>query len=180
MNRRCFLLIFAMAILCSACVSQYKVVVTFSPSLQGYFTEYPTIELDIAAVSDSEAGEVKQMGVENYFAPDSGIREQLQGQTCFFSREEDVRFILPSRAPVWFSWLLKKPTSLLVIGSLPHDSTMTATVEPRVLLVNMKKSYVFARTVYILVEPKKITQISRSQSKSKDKTQTYEQWVETR
>jgi len=120
------LLVFlGIGLVCSGCVSQYKVVVDFSPSLQGYFTNYPTIEVDIAAVTDSEADEVKQAGVEKYFAPDSGMRERLLSQTCFFSREENMSFVLPSRAPVWQSWRLKAPANILVIASLPHDPSMS-------------------------------------------------------
>jgi outer membrane lipoprotein-sorting protein len=165
----------------SGCVSQYKVVVEFSPSLQGHFTDFPTIEVDIAAVTDSEADEVKQAGIEKYFAPDSGMRERLLSQTCFFSREDNSSFVLPSRAQVWQSWLLKEPTNILVIASLPHDPSISAGSDPRQLLVKMKKSYVFARTIYILVEPRKVIQSTRSRSKSKsDKPETYDQWVEPR
>jgi hypothetical protein len=176
------LLVFlCLGLVCSGCVSQYKVVVDFSPSLVGYFTDYPTIEVDIAAVTDSEADEVKQAGVEKYFAPDSGIRERLLSQTCFFSREDNMSFVLPSRAPVWQSWQLKAPANIMVIASLPHDPSMTPASDPRQLLVKMKRSYVFARTLYILVEPRKVIQSTRSRSKSKkEKPETYDQWVEPR
>jgi hypothetical protein len=175
-------------ILCSlltSCVSQYKVVVDFSPILRDHFTEYPTIEVDIAAVTDSEADEVKQMGVEKYFAPDSGIRERLQSQTCFFYREEQNTYVLPSRAPVWQSWLLKEPANILVIASLPHDPSMTPQAEPRYLLVKMKKSFILARTINILVEPKKVIRLAKaysasSKKKSDEPAVVVEQWVETR
>ncbi|MDR3173949.1 MAG: hypothetical protein LBU19_06855, partial [Treponema sp.] len=168
-------------LLWAGCVSQYKVVVDFSPELRGYFTEYPTLEVDIAAVTDGEAGEVKQAGVEKYFAPDSGFRERLQSQTCFFSREDAARFVLPSRAQIWQDWRIKEPTNILVIASLPHDSSMSPEADPRQLVVKMKNSYVFARTLYVLVEPKKVIQISRSRAESQSEdAQSYEQWVETR
>jgi hypothetical protein len=178
------LLFLCLGFLCSGCVSQYKVVVDFSPSLQGYFTALPTIEVDIAAVTDSEAGEVKQLGVEKYFAPDAGMRERLLSQTCFFSREDSSSFVLPSRAPVWLNWKLIEPTTIMVIASLPYDPSMTPESDPRQLLVKMKKSFGFARTLYVLVEPKKVIQSTRSRSRTKskqeDKTETYDQWVEPR
>jgi hypothetical protein len=176
------LLVFlGLGVLCSGCVSQYKVVVEFSPALQGHFNEVPTLEVDIAAITDGEAGEVKQAGVEKYFAPDSGIRERLQSQTCFFSRESNGSFVLPSRAPVWQNWLLKDPANILVIASLPHDPSISPEADPRLLLIKMTRSYIFARTIYILVEPKKIIQISKSSSESKtDEPQVIEQWVEFR
>lgn len=171
------------AFLCSGCVSQYKVVVDFSPELRDYFTEYPTIEVDIAAVTDSEAGEVKQAGVEQYFAPGAGFRDRLGSQTCFFSREDDVKFVLPSRAPVWKAWLDKGSTNLLVIASLPHDPSMTPQADPRCLVVIMKKSYILARTIYILVEPKKVIQVAKPSAASKSPKNTSretEQWIEAR
>jgi hypothetical protein len=170
-----------LALVCSGCVSQYKVVVEFSPALREHFTEYPTIEVDIAAITDGEASEVKQAGVEKYFAPDSGIRERLQSQTCFFSREEQKTFVLPSRAPVWQNWRLKKPANILIIASLPHDPSITPEADPRYLVVKMKGSYIVARTINILVEPKKVLSISRPSSGSKAAgPQGPEQWVESR
>ncbi|MDR2500785.1 MAG: hypothetical protein LBD37_06885 [Treponema sp.] len=175
------LALIAAGALCSGCVTQYKVTVEFSPLLRDHFTEYPTIEVDIAAVTDGEADEVKQAGVEKYFSPDSGFRSRLQSQTCFFSQEDQAAFVLPSRAPVWRQWRLKNPANILVIASLPQDGAMTPQADPRYLLVKMKRSYILARTLAVLVEPKKIIQLSRSQAKAKtNKPQTAEQWIEER
>jgi hypothetical protein len=174
-------------LLCAGCVSQYKVVVDFSPALQSHFSTYPTIEVDVAAVSDGEANEVKQAGVETYFAPDSGLRERLRSQTCFFSREGVARYVLPSRAPVWQEWKLKDPANILVVASLPPDPSMSPDADPRQLLVAIKKSVVLARTLYVLVEPQKVVQVSRSRAKAQaqenprvEDTLAYEQWVESR
>lgn len=177
-----FALLWAVFLL-AGCVSQHKVVVEFSRDLREHFTEFPTIEVDIAAVTEGEASEVKQAGVEKYFAPDSGIREKLQSQTCFFSREDDVSFVLPSRAPVWRTWMEKKPTDILVIASLPHDPAITPQADPRYTLVKLKDSYVIARTIYILVEPKKVIRVSKAALKADsggESPQEAEQWVEAR
>jgi len=178
-----FLILHFSFFILTGCVSQYKVVVGFSPELKGHFTEIPTIEVDIAAVTDSEADEVKQMGVEKYFDPGSGIRNRLQSQTCFFYREEQNTYVLPSRAPVWQIWKLKEPANVLVIASLPHDPSITSQADPRYLAIKIKPSFVLARTIYILVEPKKIIQITRATSK-KGETQSLSkdsgQWVEIR
>ena len=175
------LLLITIAVLCTGCVTPYKVVVDFSPELKEHFTELPTIEVDIAAVTDSELDEVKQMGVEQYFSPDSGIRDRLQSQTCFFYREAQNTFVLPSRAPVWQQWMLKEPGAILVIASLPHNSSVTPQADPRYLTVKMAKSLVIARTLNILVEPKKVTQLAKAASKTKNKAEpATEQWIETR
>ena len=175
------LLLPLLAVLCTGCVSQYKVVVGFSTALKDHFTEIPTIEVDIAAVTDSEADEVKQMGVENYFEPGSGIRDRLQSQICFFYREEQNTYVLPSRAPIWQSWNLKEPTNVLVIASLPQDPSITPQADPHYLMIRMKRSFVLARTIYILVEPKKIIQVTRAASKKGDSPSADSwQWVEIR
>jgi len=178
---RVSLLILLFSLFCS-CVSQYKVIVDFSPDIKDYFTEIPTIEVDIAAVTDSEVEEIKQAGVEKYFAPDSGMREKLQSQTCFFYREAQNTFVLPSRAPIWQSWLLKQPTNVLVIASLPHDPSMTPQADPRYVTIKMARSYVLARTINILVEPKKVIRLARAYSKNKNNkaAPAAEQWVEAR
>jgi len=172
--------LFAIAVLCTSCVSQYKVVVNFSPAIKNYFIEIPTIEVDIAAVTDSEVDEVKQMGVEQYFAPNSGIRERLQSQTCFFYREAQNTFVLPSRAPIWQNWLLKKPTTVLIIASLPHDPSMTPQSDPRYVTINIAQSFIVARTINILVEPNRVIRLARSYSKTKQDTAAAEQWIEAR
>lgn len=173
-----------LSVICAGCVSQYKVRVDFSPELQAYFNEIPTIEVDIAAVTDDESGEVKQAGVEKYFAPNGGFRERFKSQTCFFSREEDSGFVLPSRAPVWWSWQSKTPANILIIASLPHDPAMSPQSDPRYLVVKMKRSFILARTINILVDPKQIVRLSKPPSKSlkskRGKVQESEQWVEVR
>ncbi|MFP3040550.1 hypothetical protein LQZ19_01900 [Treponema primitia] len=175
------LFLWGIFLLFSGCVSQYKVVVGFSPQLQEYFNEYPTIEVDIAAVTEGEAAEVKQEGVEKYFAPGGGLRERLRSQTCFFYRENNGLFVLSSRAPVWREWALKKPENVLVIASLPYDSAMSKDADPRLVLVKMKQTYVLAKTLYFLVEPQKVVQASKiSGSAEEGKAASSGQWIEVR
>jgi len=154
------MILFTIAVLCTSCVSQYKVTVNFSPELKEYFTEFPTIEVDIAAITDSEANELKQAGVENYFAPGSGLRERFQSRTAFFYQEEQGGFVLASRDPVWQSWLLKEPTSILVIASLPPGPSTSPEADPRYMVVKMAKSYILARNLKILVEPERIVKLN--------------------
>ena len=177
-------LILILALVFNGCVNQYKVRVDFSPVLREHFAELPTIEVDIAAVTDGEADEVKQMGVEEYFTPGSGIREKLQVQTCFFSREEQHSFVLPSRVPIWQTWLLKDPTNVLVIASLPPGPSTNPQSDPRLLTVTMKRSFIMARNIYILVESDRIVQLTSSAFRARrsgdDSPVSTEQWIEPR
>ena len=174
-------LILILAFACTGCVSQYKVVVDFSPDLQDHFNEYPTIEVDIAAVTDDEANEVKQMGVEEYFSPGSGIRQRLQVQTCFFFREERYSYVLPARAPIWRNWKRKKPKTVLIIASLPHDPSMSAQADPRLLTVEISRSFLLARSIYVWVESQRIVRVTgKAHSKDSETATTTRQWIETR
>jgi hypothetical protein len=153
-----FLLFFA------GCVSQQKVMVGVSGQLAVSYTAYPSIEVDIAAVTDGELAEIKDAGVENYFAPDSGIREKISAQTMFFSEEQTKPQTLLSRAEIWKNWLKKDPSTLVVIAGLPHDPGMPPppAPDPRIITVPLKKRLIFAPNLYILAEPKKITQVKKA------------------
>ena len=162
---------FALIVFCvlfSGCAGTYRVGVEFSPALRDHFIEYPTIEVDVAAVTDKEADEVKQLGVEKYFAPNSGIREQLHGETFFFFRGGQNTFLLDSKNPVWSIWRRKKPTHVMVIASLPHDPSISSQDDPRSMTVKMtgRRIRFWRRTsnINIQVEPKRIILLTEPSS----------------
>jgi hypothetical protein len=148
----------------TGCVSRQKVVVGVSGQLAVSYTVYPSIEVDIAAVTDGELAEIKDAGVENYFAPDSGVRGKIGAQTMFFSEEQTKPLTLLSRAEIWESWLKKDPSTLVIIADLPHDPSMPPppAPDPRIITIPLKKRLIFASSVYILAEPKKITQVKKA------------------
>jgi hypothetical protein len=155
---------FITALCFSACVSQQKVVVGVSGQLAASYAAYPSIEVDIAAVTDGELAEIKDAGVENYFAPGSGIREKIGAQTMFFSEEQTKPLTLPSRAESWKIWLQKDPSTLVVIAGLPHDPGMPPppAPDPRIITIPIKERLIFAPNVFILAEPKKIVQVKKA------------------
>jgi hypothetical protein len=140
------------------------VVVGVSGQMPVNYSVYPSIEVDIAAVTDEELAEIKDAGVENYFAPNSGIREKLNPQTMFFSEEQTKPLTLPSRTEIWKIWLQKDPSTLVIIAGLPRDPDMPQppAPDPRILAVPLKKRLIFAPNVYILAEPKKIVQVKKA------------------
>jgi hypothetical protein len=156
--------LFIIVLCSSACVSQQKVVVGVSGQMAASYAAYPSIEVDIAAVTDGELAEIKDGGVENYFAPNSGIREKIGAQTMFFSEEQTKPLTFPSRSEIWKIWLQKDPTTLVVIAGLPYDPGMPQppAPDPRIITVPIKKRLIFAPSVYILTEPKKIVQVKKA------------------
>jgi hypothetical protein len=160
----------AAGILFSACVSQQQVVVGLSRGLSSNYALYPSIEVDVFAVSDEDLGTIKDAGVETYFAPNSGFREKTNPQVFFFSEEQTKPQSLRSRAELWKIWLEKDPTTLVIIAGLPHDPEMPAppAPDPRLLTIPIKKRFIFAPRVYVLVEPGKIVRIKKSPTDPKN------------
>jgi hypothetical protein len=156
--------ILIIGILFSGCVSQQQVMVGVSRDLSSTYALYPSIEVDISAVSDGDLAAIKDAGVETYFAPNSGLREKVNAQTMFFSEEQTLPQTLFSRAEIWQTWLAKDPSTLVIIAGLPHDPEMPASPapDPRILTIPIKRRYVFAPKVYVLIEPKKVVQIKEA------------------
>ena len=157
-------------ILSSACVSQQQVIVGISRDLSSNYALYPSIEVDVFAVSEEGFAEIKDAGVETYFAPNSGFREKVNPRILFFSEEQTKPQAIDSRAEIWTLWLEKDPSTLVIIAGLPHDPEMPASPapDPRILTMPIKKHFVFATKLYVLVEPKKIVQIKKMPGNPKE------------
>jgi hypothetical protein len=142
----------------SGCATQRRVVVGLSPELEEYYTIYPSVEFDAVAVTGEEADQIKKDGVDKYFAPGSVLRKRLDPFTVYFSQEQTKPETLPYRSPYWDRWLKKKPVTLVLIADLPHSPDMPEE-DPRILYIDLKKNSVFARPVYVELEPEKITRV---------------------
>ncbi|MDR2102847.1 MAG: hypothetical protein LBP42_01950 [Treponema sp.] len=142
----------------SGCVTQRRVVVGLSPELENYYSIYPSIEFDAAAVTGEEADQIKSGGVDTYFAPGSPLRKRLEPFTVYFSQEHTQPETLPYRSAYWDRWLKKNPVTLVLIADLPHSPDMPPE-DPRVLYIDLKKNSIFVRPVFIEIEPQRITQV---------------------
>ncbi|MDR2747559.1 MAG: hypothetical protein LBB77_08950 [Treponema sp.] len=142
----------------SGCATQRRVVVGLSPEIENYYAIYPSIEFDAAAVTEDEADQIKKDGVDKYFAPGSALRKRLEPFTVYFSQEQTTPAVLYYRSAYWDRWLKKKPVTLVLIADLPHSPDMPEE-DPRVLYVDLKKNSIFAKPVYVEIEPEKITRI---------------------
>jgi hypothetical protein len=152
------LFVLMLPVLLASCVSQYKITASVSAEVRDYYTAYPSIEVDIAAVTDDEVSELKNMKVEDYFAPNSSIRVRLEPKTFYFTEEYRNVITLDSRDKIWQKWLQKKPKVIVVIVSLPPDlSAGEGTQDPRLFFLPMKKGFIAARRLRVEIEPKKIT-----------------------
>jgi hypothetical protein len=148
--------------LCS-CVTEYKVVVGVSPEVKNFYKAFPSLEVDVAAVSDADAKALQNVKNEDYFAPNSALRARIEPKTFYFTEEDTGRATLRSRDKIWKDWNKNKPTTIFVIASLPPvttDGSADGSPDPRSYFEKMKKSYILARTLKIEVDPQKITKVN--------------------
>jgi hypothetical protein len=141
----------------SSCASRAGVVVGFSAEMEEYYDIYPSIELDIAAVTDAEVNSIKSEGVGNYFSPGSSIRTNLAPFTIFFSEEHTAPVVLWFHDEVWKIWRKKDPANLAIMVSLPQDSSAPPS-DPRILIIPIKKRYL-SPVFYVEVYPKMVNQV---------------------
>jgi hypothetical protein len=132
--------------------------VGLSPDIEHYYAMYPSLEFDAVAVTDEEANQIKSEGVDSYFVPDGSLRKRLEPFTVFFSQEYTQPETLQYRSTYWDRWLKKKPKTLVLIVNLPHSPDMPQD-DPRVLYIDLKKEGLFAKPVYVEIEPQKITRV---------------------
>jgi hypothetical protein len=160
-------MLLALGILFSGCITQATVIVGLSESLEEYYSLYPSLEVDIAALSDDEVNSLKSEGVENYFSPNSSIRTNIAPFTIFFSEEHTAPVRFWAHGKAWKAWRKKKPTNLAIVVSLPHDSAAPPS-DPRMLVIPLKKESM-APVYYVEIDPKKITRIATKPADPKPK-----------
>ena len=80
-----------------------------SPQLKEYYSIYPSVEVDIAAVTTDEADEIRAQSVENYFAVGNPVRKGLAPHTLSFSSEQTEPRTMKRNAAEWDVWREKKP-----------------------------------------------------------------------
>ncbi|MDR0556800.1 MAG: hypothetical protein LBG43_02870 [Treponema sp.] len=142
----------------AGCATQRTVVVGLSREIEDYYAIYPSIEFDAVAVTAEEADQIKSDGVDKYFAPGGALRKRLDPFTVYFSQERTQPGVLPFRSAYWDRWLKKKPVTLALIADLPHSPDMTGD-DPRIIYIDLKKDSVFVRSVYVEIEPQKLTRV---------------------
>jgi hypothetical protein len=167
----------------SSCATSRIIVAGLSPDIQSRYDIYPSIEVDVAAVTDDETAQIKTAGVDGYFSPDNPLRKRLEPFTSYFSEESTAprelrtwtviggsgrRKSRHSRLPspiyriqmdrYWQEWQKKKPSRLVVIADLPHSTDMPKD-DPRILFIDLKKTLFAPSHIYIEVDPDKIVRV---------------------
>jgi hypothetical protein len=142
----------------NACTINRRVIAGVSSDIQNYYDIYPSIELDVAAVTDDEANQIKSDGVDGYFSPANQLRRRLEPFTAYFDEETTAPRELHRWESYWDKWKGKKPAHLVIIADLPHSPGMPKD-DPRMIFINIKKTLFTPSPVYIEIEPEKIVRV---------------------
>jgi hypothetical protein len=143
----------------SSCYKHYRITIGLSRTIADYYSIYPSIEVDIAAVPASLADEIKTAGVEGYFAPDSVLRARTIPHTLRFSEEITAPVTLTYRDMNWQRWVRQKPEKLVIIVNLPYSEDMKA-ADKRILTLDIKERFIQWEDIYLEISPRQIDEVS--------------------
>jgi hypothetical protein len=137
----------------SSCASyHYAVIVGVAPEIEERYGEYISVEVDVAVLDMDQELEIKQAGVDEYFNPQTPLRERAKPQRILFDREDLDRQRVAVRT--------KAGKSLFVIADIPPVTGVNFEHDGRFLFLPLKKT-VFAQKVYIEVDSTKIAQVDK-------------------
>ncbi|MDR2659264.1 MAG: hypothetical protein LBC27_04665 [Spirochaetaceae bacterium] len=146
------------ALLLTNCAYNRRIVVGLSPDMETRYSIYPSIEFDVAAITNDEADQIKTSGVDGYFSPDNPLRERLEPFTAYFDEESTAPCTLSTRNSLWLKWENKKPEKMVFIANLPYFPDMPQN-DPRLFFIDLKKDFLTPVPMYVEIEPEKIVRI---------------------
>lgn len=121
------------ALLLTACSSYPKFDITVTPSqeLVKKYGTYPSVEVDIAGLSESDAVKFSSYPVDRYFENDSSLRGYLEPYTMHFSAQDLKAKTLRGDSEVFERIMEKEPSHLVLIANLPFADKDSKTLDPR-------------------------------------------------
>ena len=120
-----FAVLTVFSVLESGCATRMTVQAGLSENIKEYYSIYPSVEIDIAAVTGEEAEELKKTTADSYFSVGSSKRESLSPYTLTFSAEQTVPQTMKYNVPQWDKWLEKEPEKIVVIANMPRKTDET-------------------------------------------------------
>lgn len=152
--------------LCSGCWTRTNIYAGYGTNLKDSYTIYPTVELDIAAVTEAEADEIKKLTVEGYFSNDT-LRKSIYPYTMQFSKEQTVPVRMDRDIEQWDKWEEKDPTHIVLIADMPRviESKKEKAVpgvpvkDPRINVFELTSSWFWPRSHYFEIKPGRLVKI---------------------
>lgn len=156
MRKSIFIVIYLLFL--SGCTYRHDATIFLSPELEEYYGYYPSLEVDIVGINDSEKGWVSSYKLNQYFQPENPMRSNLQPYTMVFSSDDEKHYHLFSHgAREWKLWKRKGAKELFIAVNLPGVTDDNA----RKILMEIR-SYIGKRLpLYIEVTSKGISLIDK-------------------
>ena len=152
----------AISAACSGCCTRASVTAGLSPKLKDYYSIYPSVEIDIAAVSSEEAEEIRALGVEDYFAVGNETRKAVAPYTLSFSSEQTEPQTMKRGIDAWETWLEKNPDKIVVVANLPRGTgKKNLRKDPRIQVLDLKSRFLIPRRFYFEILPGRIVEVQK-------------------
>lgn len=98
---------------------QGNINVSMSEQMKGDSWAYPSYEVDLVAVSDTDKDRWQNYPVEQYFEPGNTFRANAQKYTMKFSNDDAKPKVLDKDNDIWGEWKQRDAYTLFVIANLP-------------------------------------------------------------
>lgn len=150
----------AFCMLSSGCATRMTVMAGLSDNIKEYYTIYPSVEIDIAAVTEEEAEDLKKTSIDLYFSVNSAMRESLLPYTMMFSAEQTAPLTMKYNVPQWDKWLEKEPKKIAVVANMPRKTDEKEKgKDPRILILDMSSGFMHHKTLYVEAKPGSVIRI---------------------
>lgn len=146
----------------AGCYTRTTVMTGLSPDLKDFYGIYPTLEVDVSALSSEEADKLKTMNADSYFSVGNAVRKSFSPYTFSFSNDDLKPQKMTRKAENWSGWLKKKPEKLAIIVNLPQTADINEIKsggDPRILIMDLKSRFLFPETLYFEIKPGNVVQI---------------------
>jgi hypothetical protein len=127
------------------------------------YGEYISVEVDVAIVDTDQELEIKKAGVDDYFNPQTPLRNRAKAKTVSFDREDLDGQTVKVQA--------KAGKSLLVAANLPPVTGVNIEHDGRFLFLPLKKT-LFRQHLYVEVDSTQIAQVDRRKLKKSQAKRT--------
>ncbi|MEG0025111.1 MAG: hypothetical protein RR553_01320 [Akkermansia sp.] len=130
----------------------YNIHIAYAPETIDQFRIYPSVEVDLIGCNDIESKRLLAASIDDYFRPNSSLRNSLSKKTFLFSEEKPTEQVLLTKDPIWDKWLKKQGvTELTLLVNLLQESKEAT--DGRILQIPLYQSRWDDEDIEILITP---------------------------
>ena len=148
--------------LSAGCATKMTVMAGLSENIKEYYSIYPSVEIDIAAVTEDEAEDLKKLNADAYFAVGNPARESLMPYTFLFSAEQTAPQTMKYNVPQWDKWLEKDPKKIAVLANMPRktEDNGKGGKDPRIMILDMSSGFMHHKKLFVEAKPGSVVRLS--------------------